>query len=323
MKAAVVTPTGVQVQEVALPAPQASQVQVRVRAIGMNRADLGVASGHAHGAVGGPGTIVGMEFAGEVSAVGAEVKHLKVGDKVMGSGTAAYAEYAVTDAGRVHPLPRADMPWEEAATLPIALQTMHNALVTVGGLKKGESVLIQGASSGVGLMGMQIAKHMGAGLVIGSSTNAARRAKLKDWGADLAIDTAHPAWADEVIAATEGKGVHLIIDQVSASVANANLKAARVLGRIVNVGRLGGSKGEFDYDLHAAKRISYIGVTFRSRTVEEIREINRLVRQDLWDAVAAGKLRLPLDRTFALAEVVEALAHMKANGHFGKIVMTT
>lgn len=323
MKAAIVTPTGVQVQEVAVPVPQAGQVQVRVRAIGMNRADLSVAAGHAHGAVGGPGTIIGMEFAGEISAVGAGVTNVKVGDKVMGSGTAAYAEYAVTDAGRVHPLPRADMPWEEAATLPIALQTMHNALVTVGGLKKGESVLIQGASSGVGLMGMQIAKHMGASLVMGSSTNAARRAKLKDWGADLAIDTANPAWADEVIAATEGKGVHLIIDQVSASVANANLKAARVLGRIVNVGRLGGSKGEFDYDLHASKRISYIGVTFRTRSVEEIREINRLVRQDLWEAVAAGKLRLPLDRTFALAEVVQALAHMKANQHFGKVVMLT
>ena len=323
MKAAVVTPTGVEVKEVPAPAPSATQVQIRVRAIGMNRADLSVAAGHAHGAVGGPGTIVGMEVAGEVSAIGAEVKNVKVGDKVMASCTAGYAETVVTDWGRVHPLPREGMSFEEAATLPIALQTMHNALVTVGGLKKGESVLIQGASSGVGIMGLQIAKLMGAGLVMGSSTNAARRAKLKDWGADLAIDTANPAWADEVIAATEGKGVHLIIDQVSASVANANLKAGRVLGRIVNVGRLGGAKGEFDYDLHASKRISYIGVTFRTRSVEEVREINRLVRQDLWEAVTAGKLKLPLDKTFALENVVEALAYMKANQHFGKVVMTT
>ena len=323
MKAAVVTPTGVEVKEVPAPAPSATQVQIRVRAIGMNRADLSVAAGHAHGAVGGPGTIVGMEVAGEVSAIGAEVKNVKVGDKVMASCTAGYAETVVTDWGRVHPLPREGMSFEEAATLPIALQTMHNALVTVGGLKKGESVLIQGASSGVGIMGLQIAKLMGAGLVMGSSTNAARRAKLKDWGADLAIDTANPAWADEVIAATEGKGVHLIIDQVSASVANANLKAARVLGRIVNVGRLGGAKGEFDYDLHASKRISYIGVTFRTRSVEEVREINRLVRQDLWEAVTAGKLKLPLDKTFALENVVDALAYMKANQHFGKVVMRT
>ncbi len=321
MKAAVVTPNGVEVREVPAPVPQADQVLVRVRACGLNRADLAVAAGHAHGAVGGPGTIVGMEFAGEVSAIGAGVSNVKPGDRVMCSGAAAYAEYALADKGRVNLLPSKEMGFEEAATLPVALQTMHNALVTVGGLKKSETVLIQGASSGVGIMGMQIAKFMGASLVIGSSTDAGRRAKLKDWGADLAIDTSNPAWADEVIAATEGKGVHLIIDQVSASVANANLKAARVLGRIVNVGRLGGSKGEFDYDLHAMKRISYIGVTFRTRSVEEVREINRVMREDLWAAAAAGKLKLPLDRSFALDEVVEALAYMKANKHFGKLVL--
>lgn len=320
MKAAVVTANGVEVREVDAPKPQPSQVLVRVRACGLNRADLAVAAGRAHGAIGGPGTIVGMEFAGEVAEVGSEVRNLKAGDRVMCSGAAGYAEYAVADWGRAQVLP-ASMDFEDAATLPVALQTMHNALVTVGGLKKGESVLIQGASSGVGILGMQIAKYMGASLVIGSSTSAARRPRLTKWGADLVIDTNNAAWADEVIAATEGKGVHLIVDQISASVANANMKAARVLGRIVNVGRLGGAKGEFDYDLHAMKRISYIGVTFRTRSVEEVREINRLMRADLWDAVAAGKLKLPIDRTFALDEAVEALAYMKANKHFGKIVL--
>jgi NADPH:quinone reductase len=240
---------------------------------------------------------------------------------VMGSGSAAYAEYTLADWGRLHPLPRADMDYAEAATLPIALQTMHNALITVGGLRAGESVLIQGASSGVGLMAMQIAKLKEAGIVIGSSTDAGRRAELTKWGADLAIDTSEPTWADQVIEATEGKGVHLIIDQVSASVANANLKAARVLGRIVNVGRLGGTRGDFDFDLHAAKRISYIGVTFRTRSVDEIREINRLMREDLWQQVASGKLMLPLDRVFALDDVADALAYMKENRHFGKIVI--
>lgn len=321
MKAVVVTPDGVQVKDVPIPTPGPSQVLVRVHAAGMNRADLTVAAGHAHGAVGGAGSIVGMEFAGEVAAIGAEVENVKPGERVMGSGAAAYAEYAVTDWGRVHPLPRADMSFEEAATLPIALQTMHNAIITVGGLRPGESVLIQGASSGVGLMGLRIAKLMGAGVVIGSSTHAGRRARLAQWGADLTIDTSDPAWADQVIAATEGKGVNLIIDQVSASVANANLKAARVLGRIVNVGRLGGMKGEFDFDLHAAKRIAYIGVTFRTRSVEEVREINRLMRADLWEHLAAGKLALPLDRVFALNDVTAALNYMKENRHFGKIVI--
>jgi len=321
MKAAVVTQTGVEIREVPAPVPGRNHVLVRVRACGLNRADLGVAAGHKHGAIGGPGTIVGMEFAGEVVEVGAEVSAIKPGDRVMCSGAGAFAELAVADWGRATPIP-ADMSFEQAATLPVALQTMHNALVTAGRLAAGESVLIQGASSGVGLMALQIARHMGAAPVIGSSTNAMRREKLKQFGADLAIDTTDPAWPDAVLAATEGEGVHLIIDQVSASVANANMKAARVLGRIVNVGRLGGAKGEFDYDLHALKRIDYIGVTFRTRSTEEVREINRRMRADLWGAIEAGTLRLPLDRSFPLAEAAAALAHMRANAHFGKIVLT-
>jgi NADPH2:quinone reductase len=208
-----------------------------------------------------------------------------------------------------------------AATLPVALQTMHNAVVTAGGLQPGQAILIQGASSGVGLMGMQIAKTMGAKLVLGSSTNSERRAKLKEFGCDIAVDTSDPAWPDQVLAATDGKGVDVIVDQVSAGVANGNLKACAILGRIVNVGRLGGMHGDFDFDLHAARRISYIGVTFRTRSVDEVREINRLMRADLWAAVEAGKLTLPLDRTFPLAEAPAALAHMKANAHFGKIVL--
>jgi NADPH2:quinone reductase len=94
-----------------------------------------------------------------------------------------------------------------------------------------------------------------------------------------------------------------------------------VLGRIVNVGRLGGSRGEFDFDLHALRRIRYIGVTFRTRSLEEVREINRRMRADLWAAVEAGKLGLPVDRVFPLDEAAAALAHMKANAHFGKIVL--
>jgi NADPH2:quinone reductase len=199
---------------------------------------------------------------------------------------------------------------------------MHDAVVTNGRLKAGETVLIQGASSGVGLMGLQIAKLKGARLVMGTSTNAARRERLKEFGADLEIDTTQQDWADQVLKATGGKGVDLIVDQVSASVANANMKAACVLGRIVNVGRLGGFKGEFDFDLHAMKRIDYIGVTFRTRSLEEVREIARRMRSDLWGAVETGKLRLPIDRVFPLDKAGEALAHMRANAHFGKIVMT-
>ncbi|MEO8651535.1 MAG: zinc-binding dehydrogenase [Hyphomicrobiaceae bacterium] len=322
MKAAVVGASGVEIREVPKPTPGPTQVLVRVRASGLNRADLIMASGRPHGAHGGAGAILGLEFAGEVVEVGGQVTGIKSGDRVMCSGNAGYAEYALTDYGRVTKIPANNMTFTQAATFPVALQTMHNAVVTAGRLKKGESILIQGASSGVGLMGMQIAKFMGAALVIGSSTNEGRRARLKDFGADLAIDTKDPGWADAVLKATDGKGVDLIVDQISAPVANGNLKAAKVLGRIVNVGRLGGFTGEFDFDLHAAKRIDYIGVTFRTRSVEEVREINRLMRNDLWGAVEAGTLALPIDKTYPLEQAAAALAHMKANEHFGKIVLT-
>jgi NADPH2:quinone reductase len=322
MKAAVVGASGVEIREVPKPTPGPTQVLVRVRASGLNRADLIMASGRPHGAHGGAGAILGLEFAGEVVETGGQVTGIKAGDRVMCSGNAGYAEYAVTDYGRVAKIPANNMTFTQATTLPIALQTMHNAVVTAGRLKKGESILIQGASSGVGIMGMQIAKFMGAALVIGSSTNEKRRARLKEFGADLVIDTKDPGWPDAVVKATDGKGVDLIVDQISAPVANGNLKSAKVLGRIVNVGRLGGYTGEFDFDLHAAKRIDYIGVTFRTRSVEEVREINRLMRVDLWDAVEAGTLALPIDKTYPLEQAAAALAHMKANEHFGKIVLT-
>lgn len=322
MKAAVITESGVAVRDVTKPTPGNGQVLVRVRAAGLNRADVIMASGHMHGSAGGPGAILGLEFAGEVEAVGAGVTSVKAGDRVMASGGSAYAEYALADAGRVSKIPANNMSFVQAATLPVALQTMHNAIVTAGRLQAGESVLIQGASSGVGLMGLQIAKVMGAGLVIGTSTNAGRRARLAEFGADLAVDTTEANWSRHVADATGGKGVNLIIDQVSASVADENMKAAAVLGRIVNVGRLGGFKGPFDFDLHALKRIDYIGVTFRTRSPEEVREIVRAMRADLWPHVESSRLALPIDRTYPLEEAAAALAHMKANAHFGKIALT-
>ncbi len=321
MRAAILSESGLAIVEVPKPEIKPNELLVRVRAAGLNRADLLMIGGRMHGPLGGAGTIAGLEWAGEVAETGSESTEFKTGDRVMCSGAGGYAEFATTDWGRVSPLPAADISFEQAATLPIALQTMHDALVGNGHLKPGESVLIQGASSGVGLMGLQIAKYLGAKLVIGTSRNAARRARLKEFGADMVIDPDDPAWPDAVVEATGG-GVDLIVDQVSGDVANQNMKAARVLGRIVNVGRLGGFTGEFDYNLHALKRINYIGVTFRTRSAEEVREIVRNMRADLWPAVQAGTLHLPLDRVFPLAEAAAALEHMRANAHLGKVVLS-
>ncbi|MBC7958168.1 MAG: zinc-binding dehydrogenase [Cytophagales bacterium] len=323
MKAAVQAGAeGVRIQGVGVPQPGVDEVLVRVRACGLNRADVGMAAGHAHGSQGGPGTLLGMEWAGEVADFGAGVQGLNRGDRVMGSGRAAFAEYAVADKGRVMLLPSADMSFEQAATLPVALQTMHDALVTNGRLQPGDAVLIQGASSGVGLMGLQIAKLMGAGLVIGTSTTPARRERLKEFGAHLSLDSSDPTWPQLALDATGSKGVNLIVDQLSGAQATQNMRACAVLARIVNVGRLAGTRAEFDFDLHALKRIQYIGVTFRTRNVEEVREINRRMRADLGEAIAAGQLALPIDRTFPFEEASQALAHMAHNAHFGKVVLT-
>jgi NADPH2:quinone reductase len=321
MKAYVLTKEGPKISEQPQPEASGEQVLVRIRAACLNRADLGMAKGFAHGTRGGPGTVLGGEGAGEVVAVGPQAKGVKVGDRVMGSINGAFAEFGLMDPGRAFHIPANNMSYEQAATLPVALNTMHNAVVTAGALKEGQTVLIQGASSGVGLMAMQIAKLKGASLVIGTSTDAGRRARLKGHGADLALDTSSSGWVDEVMKATNGAGVDLIVDQVSGNLANDNLRATKYEGRIVNVGRLGGMKGEFDFDLHALRRINYIGVTFRTRTAEEVRAITTAVKNDIWDAVVSGKLSLPIDKVFALDQADDAYAYMTANKHFGKIVL--
>src|SRR6185503_2089593 len=194
MKAGVSSPNGLELRDIPQPVPKPNEVLTRVKACGLNRADLSAAKAtFGHGVMG--------------AAVGADVKEFKPGDRVVASGSGGYAEYAVSDHGRTIPLP-AGFSFEQAAVLPVALHTLHNALVTQGRLKPGESVLIQGASSGVGLMGLQIAKMKGAKPVIGSATNDARRARLKEFGADLAIDTRDEKWPDRVLEATGGKGVN-------------------------------------------------------------------------------------------------------------------
>jgi NADPH2:quinone reductase len=319
MKAGVASPNGVVIQDVPAPKPKPTDILVKIKAIALNRADLGSARGDtSHGAA--TGRPVGSEFAGEVIEVGGEVHDFKVGDRVMCHSPGSHAEYAVSDYGRAMKVPDG-MGFEQAATLPIGLNTLHNALITAGRMKAGEAVMVQGASSGVGIIGLQIAKLMGAKLVVGTSTNEARRARLKEFGADLAVDTRDPKWPQQVLEATGGKGVNLTVDMLSGATVSQTMEATALLGRIVNIGRLAGMKAEFDFDLHARKRIDYIGVTFRTRTVEEVRDILVKMRSDLWDDVKAGRIRVPIDKTYPLSEARAGHEHMRANQHFGKILL--
>jgi NADPH:quinone reductase len=317
MKAVVVSPEGPQLASVAVPVVGPQDVLVRVHAAALNRADLHVAAGHRHGASGGAGAVIGIEWAGEVAALGDEVpaaSGLAVGDRVMCSGAGGYAEYAVTDWGRVYKLSSASTDFVQAATLPIALQTAHEAITASGGFQRGEVVMVQGASSSVGLMSLQVARLLGASRVIGTSTRPERQDKLKAFGADTVVDTRDDAWPQHVLAATSGQGADLLVDR--------NMQATRICGRIVNVGRMGGFSAEFDFDLHSLRRIRYIGVTFRTRSREEVRDIARHMRHDLWDAVSSGAIRLPVHTTFPLEDALQALACMRTNAHFGKIVLT-
>ena len=321
MRAVTVVESGVDILDVDIPKPQRNEVLIKVFACGLNRADLVVADGGAHGSAGGSGTIVGMEFSGEVVEFGSDVKDLEVGDRVMCSGTAAWAEYAVTDWGRVIKIPDNNMDFITASTLPIALATMHNAIVTAGEFIKGQSILIQGASSGVGLMGLQIAKHLDAKIIIGTSTKPEKFDRLKQLGADFVVNSKNTKWSDEVLDKTNSQGVDLIIDQLSGYTVNQNMLATKIKGNIVNVGRLAGGPSEFNCDIPALRRINYKGVTFRTRSLDEIRKVFKDMWKDLSNVVSNGTLSMPIEKVFDFKDVSSALAHMRDNKHFGKLIL--
>ena len=321
MKAVVVAKNGVEILDVEIPIPKKNEVLIKVFSCGLNRADLMVADGGAHGSSGGSGTIVGMEFSGEIIEFGSEVNGFSIGDRVMCSGTSAWAEYAITDWGRVIKIPDNNMNFDVACTLPIALATMHNAIITAGDFKKGQSILIQGASSGVGLMGLQIGKYKGAKIVIGSSTKIEKHNRLKEIGADVVVDSKNSEWVNQVLNHTDGEGVDLIIDQLSGYTVNQNMLATKIKGNIVNVGRLAGGITDFNCDLHALRRINYKGVTFRTRSLDEIRNVYSNMWNDFKNLILEGNFSLPIDKTFEFEDVEYALTCMRENKHFGKLIL--
>ena len=308
-------------EDLPAPVPAAGQVLVKVRAAGLNRADLLMNARHRGGATASGPPIAGNEFAGEVAEHGEGVSAPAQGARVMGFGASAFADYMVVDARHLLRVPDG-MDWETAASYPTALVTMHNAIVTAGRLAAGQSVLIQGAASGVGMLGLQIAKAKGAGLVVAASRSDDRLATLIEYGADAGVNIAVEDWPERVHALTDGKGVDLIIDMVTGSTVNDSMRAAAILGRIVNVGRLGGMTANFDLDLHALKRIDFIGVTFRTRTDAEIADIVARGEADLGPLVASRDIGIPLHGHFSLGETADAYAAMRKDNHIGKIVIT-
>lgn len=325
MRAALYEPSepGIRVTEIEDPVPGAGQLLVRVRAAGLNRADL-LARRAAPSTGGGPArpAIAGSEAAGEVVSVGPGVDGWRPGDRVMGRAS-GYAELAVIDADAAMPVPDA-MGWEEAGALPIALLTMHDALRTNGGLAPGGTVLVNAASSGVGVVGIRLASLLGASTVFATSRSSEKLDLVREFveplGSSLVtIDTSNEDVASRVLEATSGRGVDVVVDNVGGSMLATNLAVCAITGRIVQVGRLGGRSDTIDLDELARKRIGLIGVTFRTRTAAEVADVVRRCMADLSSQLMDCRPRI--DRIFPLSEAREAQDALALNQHVGKIVL--
>ncbi|SPA30991.1 Acryloyl-CoA reductase [Cupriavidus taiwanensis] len=306
----------VEVQDIPVPAAAAGQVLVRVRAAGLNRGEINQAKELRSG-----NTITtGVEFAGEVAEVGEGVTGWRVGDRVMGHGRGCQAEYVVADPMALIPVPDG-LSWIDAAAFPNVFITAHDALVTNGRLVAGEAVLVNGASGGVAMAAIQIASLMGARPVIASSRSAAKLDKISQFGVDVGIDASCEDQVEAVMAATGNKGVDIIIDTVGGPVFEANMQSLAVKGRLVNIARLGSATAQIDLTQLWLKRLQLIGVTFRTRTEQERLECIQACARDMLPLLRAGRVRLPIDRTFAMTDIDAAHAYMKQDQHVGKIVL--
>lgn len=307
-------------REVARPEPRPEEVLVRVKCAGVNFADLYRAARHFGNAGDTSAAIAGLEMAGEVVAAGSAVRGVPVGMRVMGFATGAYAEYCCVHHAQVLPVPDA-LSWAQAASTAGTFVTAHDALVTKGEMKPGEKVLVQAASSGVGIAAVQIARLLGAGLVMGTSTTPAKLEKLAALGLQLGIDGKRGDFADAVLAATQGHGADVIIENIGGDTLPGDIRCAAVKCRIINVGRLGKWTGEVNLDEHSRKQIRLIGVTFRTRTADEIADVIQRAGAALLPALQAGTIAPVVDRSYPLDAAAEAQEFMRSGRHFGKLVL--
>jgi putative PIG3 family NAD(P)H quinone oxidoreductase len=313
-----------ELRDVPEPVPGSGELLIRVHATALNRADLAQRRGAYPAPVkaGDSGlAIAGLEAAGEVVGMGGEVTGFAVGDRVMAMCAGGYAELATVEHRLAVRIPER-LSWEEAAAIPVAYMTAHDALITNARLQAGESVLVNAASSGVGVAAIQIARFWGAKPVLGTSGVSTKLAALAELGLDVGINYRSENFADAVLAATNGAGVDVIIDHVGAPYLADNLRCMALRGRLVSIGRLGGGTGDLNLDLLALRRLSLIGVTFRTRTLDERIAIAQRVAAELLPGLADGRLRPLIDRVFPLQEALAAQAYMASNAQIGKIVLT-
>ncbi len=304
------------------PVLEPGELLIRVKAAGVNRADLYQRKGtHPAPTKYGSLIIAGLEAVGEVVDIGDGVTGFKRGDRIMAHCPGGYAEFVTVNYRLALPVPER-LSWEEAGAIPISYMTEHDALITNAGLQAGESVLIHAASSGVGVAAVQIAKLFGAKPIMGTGGDPAKFDALRSLGMDLGIHYRAQNFADAILTHTAGAGVNVIIDHVGGPYLKDNLRCLALKGRLVSVGRLAGKVGELDLDFLALRRLHLIGVTFRTRTLEERVVIAERFAREVLPALADGRLRPKIDRVFPFHQALEAQDYMASNAQVGKIVLT-
>jgi NADPH:quinone reductase-like Zn-dependent oxidoreductase len=305
-------------RDVAVPQPGPQQLLVRMRAAGLNRGEF-VAG---HGLQGKPGTwkALGGEGAGEVAAVGGDVKNFKVGDAVMGRCAGAFAEYALMEQAEAMRKPEA-LSWHDAAAIPLTYLVAFDMLVLQGHLQPGEWLLVNGVSSGVGVASLQLGKALGA-KVIGTSGSQRKLDALKPLGLDVAIATRAADFAAVVMDVTERRGANLVVNAVGGSVFAENIRAMAFEGRLATVGYVDGVL-HADLDLEAlhARRLTLFGVSNKLRTKAQKSAAVPAFAAQVLPLIAAGKIRAMVDEVVPFGRLPEAKEHMEAGTHVGKIVL--
>jgi NADPH2:quinone reductase len=304
-----------------VPVPRADEVLIRTMAVGVNRPDVAQRGG-TYPPPPGASPIIGLECAGEVVAAGADVHRWKVGDRVTAlTNGGAYAEYCAAPEAQT-------LPWPEgydavrAAALPETYFTVFANLFGHGQLSAGESVLIHGGSSGIGVTAIQLAKAFGA-TVFATAGSAEKVAACREIGADAAIDYRTQDFAEEVKTLTGGKGVDVVLDMVGAPYFGKNIRCLRMDGRLVMIAFLNGHVAE-NVDLRPimVKRLTVTGSTMRPRTTKEKGAIAGALEAKVWPLLAKGECAPRIFRTFPLAQAAEAHRLMESSAHIGKIMLT-
>ncbi|WP_309090132.1 NAD(P)H-quinone oxidoreductase [Phenylobacterium sp.] len=296
------------------PAPKAGEVLIRVRAAGVNRPDVVQRNGFYPPPPGAPDTL-GLEVAGEVvQAAG----RWKVGDRVCALlGGGGYAEYAVCDARHALPVPDG-LSFEEAAGLPETVFTVYANVFEHGALRASETLMIHGATSGIGTTAIQMAKAAGA-RVIATARGADKAEAARRLGADVAVDATAEDFAE---AAKAQGGVDVVLDMVGGDYFAKNLDALKTGGRIVYIAAQAGGEITVPIFRIMQKRAVITGSTLRPRDADEKARLAAEVERVVWPWVAAGQVKPQVDRTFPLAEAAAAHAHLEAGAHVGKVVLT-